>query len=177
MADDQTTNQGAKETPFEAALKEVRAIKKNYVESRISYYKDRTPVPRFMFRTSGVITIILSAGLPALAIADFPHKTAALTVTSITIAALTGLNSFYRWERRWRGNSIAQVAIEQLCAKWELELINARLIIPEAGKIDHVYKATNDLLVNVQAVLSSESEEFFNTLQFPQQNSAAKPSP
>ncbi len=98
----------------------------------------------------------------------------ALSVMSVTIAALTGLSSFYRWERTWRGNSSAQMALEQLCAKWQLELTNARLILSPEERVKHVYQATDDLLTNARSVVSSESEGFFSGLRFPQQNSGPK---
>jgi hypothetical protein len=93
---------------------------------------------------------------------------------SIAIAALTGLSSFYRWERTWRGNSSAQVALEQHCAKWELEMTNARLILAPEDRVMHVYQATDDLLTNASNVVSSESEGFFSGLQFPRQDSTTK---
>jgi hypothetical protein len=93
---------------------------------------------------------------------------------SIAIAALTGLSSFYRWERTWRGNSTAQVTLEQHVAKWELELTNARLLLGPDERIKHVYQATDDLLTNARTVVSSESEGFFSALQFPQQSNSPK---
>jgi hypothetical protein len=93
---------------------------------------------------------------------------------SVTIAALTSLSSFFRWERNWRGNITAKTAIEQYCAKWELELTNARLRISEDDRITHVYKATSDLLANVSNVVSSESEGFFSNMQFPDQGISKK---
>jgi hypothetical protein len=64
--------------------------------------------------------------------------------------------------------------LQKHVAKWELELTNARLLISENERANHVYLATNDLLVNAGNVVSSESEGFFSSLQFPQQNTAAK---
>lgn len=90
-----------------------------------------------------------------------------LAVTSVLIAALTALSSFCRWERTWHGRATAKLAIQNLCGKWELELANARLNVPAEAKVDHVYKATNDLLTNFATVSMSEAEEFFSQLQFP----------
>jgi hypothetical protein len=111
---------------------------------------------------------------PALGVASFDHKDVVLSVISITIAALTGFSSFFRWERTWRGNSTGQVSLEQHCAKWELELTNARLLLPAEERIEHVYRATDDLLTNARNVVSSENEGFFSHLQFPQQNTVPK---
>jgi hypothetical protein len=89
---------------------------------------------------------------------------------SVSIAILTGLSSFFRWEHTWRSNSNARVAIEQYCAKWELELTNAHLQPEPAKRKRHVYLATSYLLTDVRNVVSSESEGFFSNLQFPQQD-------
>lgn len=62
----------------------------------------------------------------------------------------------------------------QHVAKWELELTNARLLVPPQEQASHVYKATSDLLVNAGNVVTSESEGFFSGLSFPQQNSASR---
>jgi hypothetical protein len=127
-----------------------------------------------MFRLIGISTILLSVTLPALAAATFRHKELCLSITSIGIAMLTGLSSFYRWERTWRGNSTAQVALEQHVAKWELELANARLVLASDKRMAHVYATTDDLLTNVRSVVSSETEGFFSALQFPKQSSAPR---
>ena len=66
-----------------------------------------------------------------------------------------------------KGKDALNVAIDCLTAKWELELTNARLIVVANDRITHVYKATSDLLDNVRAVSSSETEEFFSSMQFP----------
>jgi hypothetical protein len=164
----------AQTAAFDAVLKSCRALKEQYVDIRISYYKDHTKIPRWMFRTAGVMTILLSVTLPALAAAVFPYKELILSTVSIAIAALTGLSSFYRWDRTWSGNSSAQVALEQHVAKWELELTNAQYVVPFDQRILHAYQATNDLLINARSVVSSESSGFFSGLQFPQQNSTSK---
>jgi|HubBroStandDraft_1064217.scaffolds.fasta_scaffold393718_2 hypothetical protein len=159
---------------FTDAVEAVSSIKREYVDPRISWYKTHTRYPRFCFRVVGIATILLSVTLPAVAASSWPKKDIALSAMSVTIAGLTGLGSFYRWERSWRGNSSAQMALEQLCAKWKLELTNARMILSPEERVKHVYKATDDLLTNARNVVSSESEGFFSGLQFPQQNGPPK---
>lgn len=123
---------------------------------------------------TGIITIVCSVTLPAIATAQFPYKALVLALMSIAVAALTGLSSFYKWERAWRANSTAQVALQQHVAKWELELANAQLLVSPHERANHIYKATSDLLVNAGNVVTSQSEGFFSGLSFPQQNTAAK---
>ena len=159
---------------FDAMLAKARLVKESYVDCRIDFYKRHLKIPGFFFRTAGVAIVVLSATLPALSAATgLPHRTAYLTGVSIAVAALTGLTSFFRWERTWRGHATGKVAIEQHVGKWELELANAEFILlvknPELAKT-HVYQATMDLLTNTGVVVSSESEGFFSALQVPQRS-------
>ena len=94
--------------------------------------------------------------------------------SSVTIAALTGLSSFYRWERSWRGRSVVRLGLEALSAKWELEIANARVILSPTERLQHVYMATNDLIANVRNLCNSETEEFFSGMQFPQSDRTTK---
>jgi hypothetical protein len=174
--DEQVTPNRLESQPdaFCQAIDSARAIKEEYIQPRINWYKTHTRMPRWWFRGTGILTILLSVTLPAIAASNYWRKDIVLSVMSIAIAALTGLSSFYRWERTWRGNSSAQVALEQHCAKWELEMTNARLILAPEDRVMHVYQATDDLLTNASNVVSSESEGFFSGLQFPRQDSTTK---
>jgi uncharacterized protein DUF4231 len=159
---------------FGQALKAARDIKDKYVNPRIRWYETHTSLPRTIYRFVGIATIILSVTLPALASAQFEYKEIVVSAISVVIAALTGLGSFYHWERTWRGNSKAQVAIEQAVGKWELELRRAEFVVAQNDRVNHVIKATDDLLTNTGAVVSSESEGFFSNLPAARQNSAGK---
>jgi hypothetical protein len=77
----------------------------------------------------GILTITLSVTQPAFAVSQFRHKEIVIISDHVVIAALADLRSFFRWERTWHGKSAAQVALEQLVAKWELELTRARLVV------------------------------------------------
>jgi hypothetical protein len=171
----ETVTPDSSEEKFAEAVKAANDLKTKYVDPRIRWYRDHTSKPRTLFRVAGIFTILLSASLPAVAVATFTYKDLALSVMSIAIAVLAGLSTFFRWERTWRGNSTSQMTLEQHVAKWELELTNARLVLVADERIKHVYQATDDLLMNARSVVSAESEGFFSGLQFPQQNSQPKP--
>ena len=162
---------------FDAILGVARRVKETYVDSRIDFYNRHLRGPGVLFRAAGVAVIVMSATLPALsAAAALPHRTAYLTGVSIAVAALTGLTSFFRWERTWRGYAMSKVAMEQHVAKWELELANAEFIVlvqnPEAAK-RQVYQATMELLASTGVVVTSEGEGFFSALQMPQRSEPA----
>lgn len=155
-------------------IKDARAIKEKNVDPRIVYYQTHIFLPHVLFRGAGIVTILFSAALPVVSVISFRSKDYVLSGMSIVIAVVTGLTSFFRFERTWRGRLTALIAIEQYCAKWELELTNARLRLQPNEQIDHVYKATSDLLTNVGNVVSSASEGFFSNLQFPQPEDTKK---
>jgi hypothetical protein len=155
--------------PFAEAVKEAWEIRRKYIDPQARWYEKHTTAPRLWFRGAGILTILLGAVLPAVAAApDFPRKYGLISCMSVVIAVLTAASSFFHWERTWHGNMSAKIAIEQLAAKWELELSNARLTVAAGERIKHVYAATNDFLANVRSVTSSESEGFFSLLRFPQ---------
>jgi hypothetical protein len=137
-------NDGADDS-FAQVVKAARDIKDRHVNPRILWYKTHTNAPRMIYRLVGISTILLSVTLPALASAQFESKEVVISVMSVVIAALTGLGSFYHWERTWRGNSTAQIAIEQAVGKWELELRRAEFVVAQADRVNHVIKATDDL--------------------------------
>lgn len=156
---------------FDAIVAVARKVKETYVDPRIEFYGRHLRLPGFWFRSAGIVIVVLSATLPALSAATaLRHRTAYLTGVSIAVAALTGLTSFFGWERTWRNYATSKVAIEQHVAKWEMELASAEFILlvqnPDLAK-RHVYQVTMELLANTGVVVSSESEGFFSTLKTP----------
>ena len=174
MVDNLTPKTDDNGDAFALALQACHEIKNRYVAPRIRWYETHTNFPRILYRVVGIATVVLSVTLPALASAQFVHKEVVVSGISVVIAMLTGLSSFYHWERTWRGNSTAQMAIEQAVGKWELELRRAEFVHGGNDRVNHVIKATDDLLANTGTVVSSESEGFFSNLHAPQQNSAGK---
>jgi hypothetical protein len=159
---------------FAQAIASARAIKAKYVDPRLKWYATHKLWPRILYRIVGIATVILSVTLPALSAANFKGKGIVISCISIAIAALTGLGSFYHWERIWQNNTTALASIEAYSAKWELELARAEVFVATADRIKHVYNATDDLIANTTRAISSETQDFFTTLQPTPQNTAGK---
>jgi hypothetical protein len=167
----------SEEERFKAAVEEANAIKSQCVDPRIAYYAKHTPWPRFWFRAAGFSIVLCSAVLPAVAATpadNLPHKDLIVTGLSIMVAILSSLATFYHWDRTWRGNYNARIAIEQFCSKWLLELSRAEHSLKPGDRIDHVYQATDDLLTNVKSVVASESGTFFDGLRIPESDRSTK---
>lgn len=159
---------------FAHAIVSARAIKSKYVDDKLEWYKGHKVLPRLLYRLVGIATVVLSVTLPALTTAEFRNKNLIISAMSILIAALTGLGSFYHWDRTWQKNATAQAAIEAYSAKWELELSRAIQFPEPSDRIKHVYDATDDLIANTSKIISSETQDFFANLQPGQQNTAGK---
>ena len=152
-------------------------IKVRYVDPERDWYRTHRVFPFFWFRATGLLIIVLSAALPAVSSykwGDDGVKTITVAVLSVSIAALAGLSSFFKWERTWRGRVMSKFTIDAACGKWELELENAYTLPTVDEQLKHVYLATSDLLANFRSIGAAESEEFFSGLQFPQSDRAGQ---
>ncbi|WMW03892.1 DUF4231 domain-containing protein [Pseudomonas entomophila] len=145
-----------------------RSIKKSFVDPRRDWYAKHQSYPFYMFRVCGIVTIVLGVILPVITVTDLQHKDVVMPVVSLTIAVLTGVSNFFRWERSWRGREQSKFAIDALEAKWELELAKATHVLAEEKRLEYAYTATNDFFTNVRIVSAAETDEFFSGMQFPQ---------
>ena len=124
-------------------IKRAREIKAKYVDPNLHWYNEHRRIPFFWFRATGILTIVLSASLPAVSTFDWGEgnstaKTLWVAGISVTIAVLATLSSFFKWERTWRGRTTTHYALEALCAKWELELENAHTLPTTHDQVQHV---------------------------------------
>jgi hypothetical protein len=89
-------------------------------------------------------------------------------------AEVAGLAAFYRWDVTWKGRIMARGTLEQLCAKWQVELTRARECMKPGERIKHVCDATDDLIRNANDVVSAESGTFFEGVKMPDSNRTSK---
>ena len=153
---------------FISILQELEALKENYVARQIQMYRRRANQARQRFRISGGLIIALSVCLPFLTtLREGIWINIVLPIVALLIAGLSGFSTFFRWESNWKGYSQARFKLEYLLTQWELKVIEAKHE-PDAQKsIDIVVQATKQLLDEVQATTSTESEEYFQRVQIP----------
>ena len=152
---------------FLTALKELAEVKQEVVDVRAWFKKHAWPRMMF-FRFVGALVIALSVSVPFIAAQTAPWKDAAVSLAALTIAFLTGLNSFFRWEHAWQGYRQTQYALDHLLALWELRVIEAKHQPNTQKAIDMAIRATEQLLLDARAVTSAETNEYFKQVQMPQ---------
>lgn len=154
---------------FISALKELTAIKDKYiVEHKLQWYEKHLRWPKILFRISGALVIILSVSIPFLTILDGFWKTTVLPLVALVIAALTGLNAFFRWEGDWKRDLQAHIALEHMLSIWEVQITEAKQEPDVQKGIAKVVQATKQLLDNAKDITATETEEAFKLVQFPQ---------
>jgi len=150
-----------------AAATACRAIVDTEVRALRDRYRRRANSHQLYYRLGGLTTLILGVTLPLLAGLRFSHRDIAISIVSITVAALTGLREFYRWDDMWSLLRRTENALTDALLRWELaisEIIQS--VDPAAGPHD-CYTATEELLATVRTIRDSETERFFGALRSP----------
>jgi hypothetical protein len=155
------------EQDFQRLLNELSALKDKYVIPSLLWYEQHSWWPRVLFRLSGAVVVILGASLPLLAAFSFPRKEIVLSVVSVLLAGLIGLNAFFHWDEKWRGFKQTELTISHSISVWDLKMIQARHE-PEHGEARKLaIEATKDLLGSTRQATASETEGYFKDIQFP----------
>jgi hypothetical protein len=120
--------------------------------------------PRVLFRSAGSLVILGSLSLPIIASHNFEGRDWLLGVVSVLVAALTSLNAFFHWDSTWRSYAQTERQLESAIAKWDLQMQ-----IFQAGKLSwpEAVVATQELFEQVHKTVSSETDQFFSTVKFP----------
>jgi hypothetical protein len=151
---------------LEKTLSELSRFKDDVIKS-IEWYKKQAPKQMVLFRTFGVLVILLSVSVPFLGTLEGLGKTIVLPVVSVLIAGLTGINAFFNWQSQWQQFRLAQFTLENLIARWDFEIMQARSEEDEDKAIDLAVQATRDLMEQASRVTQAETAEFFGGMQSP----------
>jgi hypothetical protein len=153
---------------LEALLGELQRIVDRRVGATLDWYRSRARVPRNAFRAAGTIVIIFSVSIPLLTMVSFTGRDVLLSAVAVSIAALTGLNSFFGWEQSWRSRRQTEFALEHLLALHEIRLIEIRREADPAAAAGAALEATRRLLEEAQVITGGETETFFRNIAWPQ---------
>ena len=152
---------------FIAVVNELIRVKDEHFAPVLRWFSRHANRPRVMFQISGILLIILSVSVPLLGVLEGVWRDIVLPIAALVIAALTGLNSFFQWQKSWQGRRQTQFALEYLLSKWDLDMTIAKHHSDPEKAIEMAVKATGQLLDRAREITSSETAEYFQGLQLP----------
>lgn len=152
---------------FIAVANELIRVKDEHFVPVLRWFKHHANRPRVMFQISGVGLIILSVSVPLLGVVEGVWRDIVLPIATLVIAALTGLNSFFQWQKSWQSRRQTQFALEYLLSKWDLDMTIAKHNPDPEKAIEMAAKATEQLLDRAREITSVETAEYFQGLQLP----------
>jgi hypothetical protein len=147
-------------------VKELRELVAREIRPDYEWYSSHTTWPRITFRLSGVIVVVGSLLLPVITAAkDWPARDAVLTTVSLTVAILSSLSTFYRWDSTWQSRTKTAKDLRGVLAKWELALKAAD---QAPNPQESALLATQALFDEAFNIIGSETNSFFATVKWPE---------
>ena len=151
---------------FEALRASYLDIVTRRVVPRLTYYQQRVDKRRLAARVSGVTILALSLIIPV--VTNFlpgaigMWSKLVISVMSLSIALVTGLKEFFRWEATWKEYSTRIVQIETLIAEWELKVAGCRHLQDSKDVDGKRNEATFALVRAVEQSVLTEMQAFFS---------------
>jgi hypothetical protein len=142
-------------------------IKIHYVDNMLKWYGGHITWPRIIFRSAGIIVIVLSLGMPFLSTVKGELGQRLVLIASFMIAVLTALNSFFNWQKTWEKRVMFKLTLEGLVAQWEAEIIAATAASDPKSGFERACNATRELIEKTRATTATETGSFFAGIKFP----------
>jgi hypothetical protein len=146
---------------FEEAVRELEGTVVRKVDADMRAYGGRRSGARNLAASVAATTILLSALLPLLAAFDYNGKELVLSLVGVTIAAVTGLGSYFHWGDLWKGYLIAWNDIQNARAHWDLDVVAARREETEEAALEAAYRAADRLLEATRSAIDREHGTYF----------------
>jgi Protein of unknown function (DUF4231) len=157
------------ELPPTGTFADFRALAQGYVQRLQDHYHWRANWHRRIFRGSGIVVILISAGLPLLAAFDYPRKDIIVAIAGVVIAMVTGLRTFYHWDQMWAVLRRTHFALSHAYHTWQLDFRHAEATADPAEGERLAYQATKTLFDEINKIRGQESDRYFESLSFPPQ--------
>jgi hypothetical protein len=133
------------------------------IDPDFKWYWNHQTWPRVLFRVCGVIVVVGSLLLPVITnFQGLPYHQWILTAVSLTVAILSSLSTFFKWDSTWQTRRKAALGLQRARAKWELALITAKAA-ESPCKEAHI--ATQNLFDEVFRIIGDETGQFFATVR------------
>jgi hypothetical protein len=159
-------------------LKALRDLADSHVGKTLRWYSNHTRLPRILFRAFGSAAIVLSISLPFFVTARFVgEELRELLVSSIALAValLSAFSTFFRWDQSWRTNMQAKLALENLLASWELDVLEAQGQVGSDKQVEAAFLATRGLFDKAAKVDTLNTEGYFTNVAFPSTTTTKPP--
>ncbi len=149
----------------EIAAGDYFAAAKAYALRLRTFYDARARWHRRFYRFSGIMIIIGGSSLPVISTRSLANKDFIVSLIGVSIAALTALRSFYRWDESWVLLRKTEIEISEIYfiwkAKYDQELSRSEVPSPE------LYKMTAEMVTALMETRRDEANSFFRNLSFP----------
>ena len=125
-----------------------------------SFYDSRATWHRRFHRLSGILLILAGAGLPVLANLDYPGKSTVISLAGMSVAVLTALHTFYRWDQSWILLRNTEGAVTAAYWAWKAGL-------PADGSEAETKEKTIAFLGVLAQIRTQEATNFFENVSLP----------
>lgn len=130
-----------------------------------SFYNSRATWHRRFFRLSGIIVIVVGAGLPLLVTLDYPGRDLIISIAGVVVAGVTALRAFYRWDQSWILLRNTERAITAAWWEWhsKLDVVGSG----EDASSQEQREVTRAFAQKLVDIRKREADWFFADLAFP----------
>lgn len=156
---------------FQKIFTEYERIKDCYAVRRLKFYAEKVDYKRKLAQVSGWVILALSLLIPLVSnLENFKIQvldvlkdktTFIVSVMSLMIAFISGLEQLHQWRKTWQDYSKAIVDIETFINEWEIEVAAAKQL-PNPEEVNKKLKvATQNLVRKVELTVETEMGGFF----------------
>src|SRR4029079_4980095 len=139
---------------YETIEKDLRELVSKQVMPCYTWYDTHKGWPRILFRVAGLVVVIGSLLLPAIAAqSNLSHQKEILTAVSLAVAIMSSLNSFFKWDATWRSRTRTAYALQGLLGEWEFGMRASR---ESQNPRSSALEATESLVEQAFALVGSE---------------------
>lgn len=158
---------------FDEIFPRYERIKHERADEQLKFYTERVLSKRRFAQWSGAAVLVISLAIPIvtnLGIDVSQHSlNMIITLMSLSIALVSGLDGLHQWRTTWKEYSKAIVQIKTQIALWEVKVANAREL-PDRDEISKALgEATEELISKVEEATSAEMNTFFSARSAVQQ--------
>jgi hypothetical protein len=155
---------------FDEIFQRYESIKKERVDDQLNFYTGKVFHKRFFAQWSGVLVLIISLAIPVILRFNVDQTlNICITIMSLFIALMSGLDGLHQWRTTWREYSKAIVQIKTQIALWKIKVANAQGLSDRDELSKALGDATAELITNVEHITSAEMDTFFSARSAVQQ--------